>query len=116
MKINQITEQQVTEAAGVTVYIGMADEAYVGMHLIDRWETTSDEQQAIQQADKLAVEYMDDIDVVVLEFISGSPGFNEVHKAKGGRQHISPSDDRGNDNALGNDHEANFGGWPDDQR
>ncbi len=35
MKIEQITEQYVGEGtAGSTIYIGMADEAHVGMHLI----------------------------------------------------------------------------------
>jgi len=83
MKIEQITEQNVTESAGATVFVGFADEAYEGMYPIERWESTSDAQWAARQADKLAVTYSDDIDIVVLGFTSGRPGFEEVHRAKG---------------------------------
>jgi len=84
MKIEQITEQYVTESAGATVFVGFADEKYEGMHPIERWESTSDAQWAARQADKLAVEYSDDIAVVVLGFTAGRPGFEEVHRAQGG--------------------------------
>jgi len=86
MKIEQITEQYVDEApgAGGKVYIGLNDEAYEGMHPIERWVATSDINYAKQQATELAADNSDDIAVVVLVFVDGVKGVKEVARDEGG--------------------------------
>ena len=79
----EIQEEQITESAGATVFVAFADEQYEGFYPIEKWESTSDGQWAARQADKLSATYSDDIDVVVLGFTAGRPGFEEVHRVTG---------------------------------
>lgn len=83
MKINQITEQEINEGAGEAVYIAFIDEKHVGMHVLPRWEATTDGSFAADQADKMAADNYEDI--VVLKFRTGRTGFNEHYRAKAGR-------------------------------
>ena len=46
--------EQLAESAGATVYIGLVDEPYQGLHTIKDWEATSDPQWAARQAEKIA--------------------------------------------------------------
>ncbi len=78
-----LQEEQLDESAGATVYVGMVDEPYQGLHTIKEWEATSDPQWAAKQAEKFAKNYWDDYDIVVLAYTAGRRGFEEVERIGG---------------------------------
>lgn len=86
MKIEQITEQYVDEVSSTNarVFAAFHDERYEGFYPIAEFQATSDINYAKEQATKLAADRSDDIDVVVIAFIDGVVGFNEVARVKGG--------------------------------
>lgn len=110
------TVEPLGESAGSPVYVGFVDEQYEGFYPLERWETTTDAKWAKAQANNIAVEYSDDIDIVVVAFTSGRSGFKRVHKATGAiditaevEKHNNDRDrGLGHDNALGNDHEPSY--------
>ncbi len=90
------TIKQLDESAGATVYVGMADEPYQGLHTIKEWEATSDPQWAAKQSEKFAENYWEDYDVVVLAYTAGRRGFEEVERI-GGRDKIDKERELGED-------------------